>query len=315
MAGNLKYFAKHCNASVPADVYMNTKREVEEGDAMCNMIQEDGNGACGELTMDRRSFLRVGAAAFCGVVVLPLAACGGSLSGSSSSSSAEKSASAAFEECGVWFVRWSTDEPSDPIAKDDSVSEVLDFKDGKVARYSFRSQQIEFGDLDGKSEDEIISMANDAAKSHFEELLQSQISDIKVFLSRAQEEGKSELAEVYSEKLDKLESLEYEEPEPVEYELAVTTDDSGNETVSESITLPIEYLDSYEYYGGRYGDTGSDDPFTQSTDTVEFAAGNGEQTVYDTTFVGYDMLVAIAGDGDATSYVLDSPDTKGVEVD
>ena len=96
MAGNLKYFAKHCNASVPADVYMNTKREVEEGDAMSNMIQEDGNGACGELTMDRRSFLRVGAAAFCGVVVLPLAACGGSLSGSSSSSSAEKSASAAF---------------------------------------------------------------------------------------------------------------------------------------------------------------------------------------------------------------------------
>lgn len=200
---------------------------------------------------------------------------------------------------------------SEPIAKDDSVSSVLVFKDGKVTSYSLAGQQILFGDLDGLSDDEIVSKAGDILKPGFESNVEVNLKQLKTWLS---ETDVSEKQDYYNKRIKSLENAEHKDPEAVSYKLAIATDDSGNEAVSETLSFPYEVPNFTACIGHEVILDGADELYETTHPSIDFASGNGEQTVCDTKFVGYSSLVTIAGDDNVT-YTLDTPDTKGVEVD
>lgn len=314
-----------CNVSVLADVLMYDVRENDKGDVMKSSNFETSEGSHEGLVLDRRSFLRAGAAVIGGMAVLPLAACGSqsgtatsgsAASGSAASGSAEKTASEAFRDGGIWFERWGTESDKGmPIAKDDSVSSVLVFKDGKVTYYRLRIQQILFGDLNGLSDDEIIAKAGDIDKSNFESDVERNLEESRIQLSEEQD-GKNDQAVVedYKKDIEMLENAEYQEPEPVAYELAIETDASGNTAVSETLSFTCDQPE-YNSYWGTELERSNDELYQPDKESFDFTTGVDAQTVYDTEFVGYSTLVTIGRDGDNTAYVLDTPDTEGIEVD
>lgn len=127
-------------------------------------------------------------------------------------------------------------------------------------------------------------------------------------------------------------SATYQEPKAQPYTLRIETDGTGNNTQSETISFDAP---SYSFYKAQLGHTGESDyeeqtpadvlnwginvSYTEAgkairNERIELFSPVNKQTVYDTTFAGFSGLATIVNENHA-GFVLDTPDTKGIEVD
>ena len=155
-----------------------------------------------------------------------------------------------------------------------------------------------------------------------------------------------ELKSIYNQTLSELEALlnaakdgqaatksaTYQEPKAQPYTLRIETDGSGNNTQSETISFDAP---SYSFYKAQLGHMGESDyeeqtpadvlnwginvSYTEAgkairNERIELFSPVNKQTVYDTTFAGFSGLATIVNENHA-GFVLDTPDTKGIEVD
>lgn len=121
-------------------------------------------------------------------------------------------------------------------------------------------------------------------------------------------------------------SATYQEPKAQPYTLHIETDGTGNNTQSETISFDAP---SYSFYKAQSGDEeqtpadvliwGINVSSTEAgkairNKSIELFSPVNKQTVYDMTFAGFSGLATIVNEGHA-GFVLDTPDTKGIEVD
>lgn len=127
-------------------------------------------------------------------------------------------------------------------------------------------------------------------------------------------------------------SATYQEPKAQPYTLHIETDGTGNNTQSEKISFDAP---SYSFYKAQLGHMGESDYEEQTpadvlnwginvswaeagkairNERIELFSPVNKQTVYDTTFAGFSGLATIVNENHA-GFVLDTPDTKGIEVD
>lgn len=127
-------------------------------------------------------------------------------------------------------------------------------------------------------------------------------------------------------------SATYQEPKAQPYTLRIETDSTGNNTQSETISFDAP---SYSFYKAQLGHIGESDYEEQTpadvlnwginvsyaeagkairNERIELFSPVNKQTVYDTTFAGFSGLATIVNENHA-GFVLDTPDTKGIEVD
>lgn len=122
------------------------------------------------------------------------------------------------------------------------------------------------------------------------------------------------------------ESATYQEPQAQPYTLHIETDGTGNNTQSETISFDAP---SYSFYKAHLDDEKQNpaDVLTwgikgNSTEagkairneSIELFSPVNKQTVYDMTFAGFSGLATIVNE-DHAGFMLDTPDTKGIEVD
>lgn len=155
-----------------------------------------------------------------------------------------------------------------------------------------------------------------------------------------------EMKSLYSQTLSELEALlnaakdgqaatksaTYQEPKAQPYTLRIETDGTGNNTQSETISFDAP---SYSFYKAQLGHMGESDyeeqtpadvlnwginvSYTEAgkairNERIELFSPVNKQTVYDMTFAGFSGLATIVNENHA-GFVLDTPDTKGIEVD
>lgn len=155
-----------------------------------------------------------------------------------------------------------------------------------------------------------------------------------------------ETKSIYNQTLSELEALlnaakdgqaatksaTYQEPKAQPYTLRIETDGTGNNTQSETISFDAP---SYSFYKAQLGHMGESDYEEQTpadvlnwginvsyaeagkairNERIELFSPVNKQTVYDTTFAGFSGLATIVNENHA-GFVLDTPDTKGIEVD
>lgn len=127
-------------------------------------------------------------------------------------------------------------------------------------------------------------------------------------------------------------SATYQEPQAQPYTLHIETDSTGNNTQSETISFDAP---SYSFYKAQssYKAQSGDEEQTPAdvltwvikgnsteagkairNESIELFSPVNKQTVYDMTFAGFSGLATIVNEGHA-GFVLDTPDTKGIEVD
>lgn len=127
-------------------------------------------------------------------------------------------------------------------------------------------------------------------------------------------------------------SATYQEPKAQPYALRIETDGTGNNTQSETISFDAP---SYSFYKAQLGRMGQSDYEEQTpadvltwginvssaeagkairNERIELFSPVNKQTVYDMTFAGFSGLATIVNENHA-GFVLDTPDTKGIEVD
>lgn len=127
-------------------------------------------------------------------------------------------------------------------------------------------------------------------------------------------------------------SATYQEPKAQPYTLRIETDGTGNNTQSETISFDAP---SYSFYKAQLGHMWESDYEEQTpadvlnwginvsyieagkairNERIELFSPVNKQTVYDTTFAGFSGLATIVNENHA-GFVLDTPDTKGIEVD
>lgn len=127
-------------------------------------------------------------------------------------------------------------------------------------------------------------------------------------------------------------SATYQEPKAQPYTLHIETDGTGNNTQSETISFDAP---SYSFYKAQLGHMGESDYEEQTpadvlnwginvswaeagkairNERIELFSPVNKQTVYDMTFAGFSGLATIVNENHA-GFVLDTPDTKGIEVD
>lgn len=127
-------------------------------------------------------------------------------------------------------------------------------------------------------------------------------------------------------------SATYQEPKAQPYTLRIETDGTGNNTQSETISFDAP---SYSFYKAQLGRMGQSDYEEQTpadvltwginvssaeagkairNERIELFSPVNKQTVYDMTFAGFSGLATTVNENHA-GFVLDTPDTKGIEVD
>lgn len=127
-------------------------------------------------------------------------------------------------------------------------------------------------------------------------------------------------------------SATYQEPKAQPYTLRIETDGTGNNTQSETISFDAP---SYSFYKAQLGHMGESDYEEQTpadvlnwginvsyaeagkairNERIELFSPVNKQTVYDMSFAGFSGLATTVNENHA-GFVLDTPDTKGIEVD
>lgn len=128
------------------------------------------------------------------------------------------------------------------------------------------------------------------------------------------------------------ESATYQEPKAQPYTLHIETDGTGNNTQSETISFDAPSYSFYKAQSSYKAQSGDEEQTpadvliwginVSSTEagkairnkSIELFLPVNKQTVYDMTFAGFSGLATIVNEGHA-GFVLDTPDTKGIEVD
>lgn len=249
----------------------------------------------------------------------------GAVTGPSEAPSTSMSASQAFFQQNVWMQCSSSDIPE----KDTTVQSILVFDgNGNVTRYetsyagtneNTSYEAPTFGDLDGLSNDEIIELAKKKNRERFELLRQTSIDETNESLEFYQQDAgfyQDNIANA-TEGQKVNEAAEYEEPEAVPFTLAIETDGTGNNTETETIEFEAVSLNpGYFYAGSHIGsapDQFKEELYKTETKSIELGITGG-QIVYDTIFGGYTGLYTVVDSWDV-NYMLDTPDTEGIEVD
>lgn len=195
-------------------------------------------------------------------------------------------ASEAFNQEGVWFT-YSNDGI---VGKDEKIDNILVF-DGKgnVTAYNVSlNYSLNFSDLKDKSTEEIIEMAKKADKEIFDT-----------------EKVSSNLSE---ETLLNIQTIEYVAPKSEPIKLHIETDNTGNATQTESITYNVNRYNFYDCFSA------DDDTWYVSERTIKLFPAPAIQDVYDMHFHGYGDILTLVNK-DHAGFMLDTPDTKGIEVD
>ncbi|MGF7012422.1 hypothetical protein M2145_001352 [Lachnospiraceae bacterium PF1-21] len=262
------------------------------------------------------------------LMAVSLTACGGS-KGDVKTAKEPVLASEAFNQEGIWFTSEGI------VGKDENIYSILVF-DGKGNVTPYKCDKLTFSDLKELSDDEIISLAKEQDKTRFESdiaSLTSSIDNEKTKLSEERDSLENDMNEAialepdmsseykelydvdrYQEEftfmdslLSEISNLEYKEPESVPYLMHIETDNSGNGTKEETLEFEREYLST------SYSNNMTEIKKTSTAETQLFP-DYGTQTVYDMNFRGFGSIVTIVSENHA-GFMLDTPDTKGIEVD
>lgn len=314
----------------------------------------------------------------CFTLILSLAACGNS--NNISKSKEPVTAHNAFNSESVWF------EFSNKgiVDKDEKIRHIFSF-DGKGKVTVYNSNDLKFAGLKGLKKDDVVKLAKEQDKANFDSKKEEVIKNIQDDINKRKEDydrlkseydnktytternystpisrDEDKLRQLYEEKLkhektgldlldilkNKVDPIEYKEPQPVEFSLSGKTDKSGNALESETIKFT-----SYEYFKGAsyLRNTGitplsdeeilkldskdllktleesakkADPKFTwdmlgysPSKIDIDLVPANIDaQPVYDMYFRGYvDLMTQV--DKEQAGFVLDTVDTKGIDID
>lgn len=313
----------------------------------------------------------------CFTLILSLTACGNS--NNIPKSKEPVTAHNAFNSESVWF------EFSNKgiVDKEEEISHIFSF-DGKGKATVYNSNDLKFADLKGLKKDDVIKLAKEQDKANFdskkEDIIKGFQDDInkrkeaydqlkseydnKTYttlrnsMSPIRDEGK--LRQWYEERLNpektrldlldilknKVDAIEYKEPQPVEFSLSGKTDKSGNALESETIKFTsYEYfewardllyngitslsnekilkLDSKDLLKILEESAKKADPkftwdmlgYSPSKIDIDLEPANIDaQPVYDMYFGGYvDLMTQV--DKEQAGFVLDTVDTKGIDID
>lgn len=255
------------------------------------------------------------------MVVTSLSACGGketpSESGTETPSGGghaklltSNTISEAFAQESIWFRKKENQE----LGKDTQILAVYAF-DGKgnVTVYNIGDtyhhttqddidyEPLRFGDLRDLSDKEILELVKEKNKAWFEAIKQTAIT--RLDSPDYQDYDKSTVR-------DKWEQLEYEsETFQQPFTLAITTDGTGNQTAEERLCYTTPPATAYPD-----SDVSILAPYDGVTSEIELHPTSGSYVVYDMTFMGCGELYQIRDEGEF-GWGLDTPDTKGIEVD
>ena len=239
--------------------------------------------------MKKRRLTAAAAATAC-LLTLTLAGCGGT--NDVKSASEPLAISQAFGQESVW-IQYRDDQ----IGKDTGVERV---------------------DLDGMSNDEIIDLAKQKDRERFDATKQSAIDETNEEIENPvrTEYGANVAA---GQKVN--EAAEYQEPEAVPFTLRLETDDTGNIAASETLSFEHQSLNISHFYSGSHIGSHPDryaDEALYETEQVDIDLSapiySTTSIVYDTTFGGFQGLATIVNE-DHAGFMLDTPDTEGIEVD
>lgn len=251
------------------------------------------------------------------------------------SASGDISPSVAFKQKGIWY-SYGNDYDSatfgssttSSIGKDEAITGIHIFHgDGTATSWfvydSSGVNRLTFSDIDDLTDDEVEDLCPKYWSFDSDAFENEKQDFISYFNSCSQEDGVD-----YSSVISKAELLNApREPSAEAYSLKVSTDDSGNSTNSETLTLhrfkspsaftsngrsmlrqyvSSGYIESHPGVLDSMFDTNEKWPF-QLTEHSE------PKMVYETTYSGYEHIV-LKYDGIA-DFVLDEPNSADVEVD
>lgn len=245
------------------------------------------------------------------------------------------SPSTAFKQEGIWF-SYGNDydstsfggSSSPSISKDETITGVHIFHgDGTATSWHLYDasglNELTFSDIDGLTDDEIENLCPTCWSFDSSEFENQRQDFISYFNSCSQEDGID-----YSVAIQMAERLSASlKPSAESYVLKVQTDDSGNKTKSETLVLhycksPSAFTSSgrsmiRQYISSGYLDShpGVLDGMFETNQKWPFQLSEYAEPkkVYETTYSGYEHIV-LQYDGDA-EFVLDDPDTDGIEID
>lgn len=266
--------------------------------------------------MKRKMTVVVGALAAAALAV-SLAGC----SGGEDVKKAEEpvSASQAFNAKGVWF------RSSDAPEKDEKVSEVFVFDGaGNVTVYK---TDLTYGDLNGKSEDEIVDIAKQQDEEVFNATRDSRIDELNAEIGNRTrdnanpQEGLDMLEEQKERYADDPEALAAIQAEGEELQAEVNENDEAIQRMKDKIaeleagyTAPGAQPFTLHVETDGTGNNAESEDLGYGTESIELTTQSMGWTVYDFYFLGYDGLYTIVEQGHH-GFILDTLGTEGVEVD
>ena len=229
------------------------------------------------------------------------------------------SASQAFNAKGVWF------RSSDAPEKDEKVSEVFVFDGaGNVTVYK---TDLTYGDLKGKSEDEIVDTAKQQDEEVFNATRDSRIDELNAEITNRTrdnadpQEGLNMLEEQKERYADDPEALAAMQAEREELQAEINENDEAIQRMKDEIaeleagyTAPEAQPFTLRMETDGTGNNAESEDLGYGTESIELTTQSMGWTVYDFHFLGYKGLYTIIEQGHH-GFILDTPGTEGVEVD
>lgn len=313
----------------------------------------------------------------CFTLILLLAACGNS--NNISKTKNPVTAHNAFNSESVWFEF----NNKGIVDKEKEISHIFSF-DGKGKVTVYNSNDLKFAGLKGLKKDDVIKLAKEQDKANFDSKKEKVIKNIQDDINKSKKNydrlkseydnktytternystpisrDENKLRQLYEEKIkhektrldlldilkNKVDAIEYKEPQPVEFSLSGKTDKSGNALKSETIKFTsCEYFLGAGYLGCGINSSSSEEILKLDSkdllksleesakkanpkftwDMLGYSSSErninlvpayiNAQPVYDMYFRGYvDLMTQV--DKEQAGFVLDTVDTKGIDID
>lgn len=259
--------------------------------------------------MKKKLFRNLSLVMMTGLLIFSLSACGGlkdTGGETTGTSDTERDhvipPSEAFAEEGIWFY---SDSPM--VTKDEKVDYTFVFDgNGNVTRYT---TDFTYADLRELSDNEIIELA----KKQDKELFESEMQDMLSAFEHLKTSDLDMDIDLYNQLSSAINNAQYQEPKSYPFTLKVLTDGTGNETANEILSY------TYCTWNTLLRDTDIDPAewnayYEPHESEVELFVSPSKMTVYDMEFNGFGNLFQMV-DENHPGFILDSPDTEGIEVD
>lgn len=211
--------------------------------------------------------------------------------------------SEAFAEEGIWFY---SDSPM--VTKDEKVDYTLVFDgNGNVTRYT---TDFTYADLRDLSDEEILELAKERDKALFESEMQELLSTAENIIHPFRGDPDPDL---YNQVVSVIDNAQYQEPTSYPFALKAITDGTGNETINEILSYTYCTWNPWLFDDtGWYPDTWN--TYRELDEETELFVSPSKMTVYDMQFNGFGNLFQKVEE-EHPGFILDSPDTEGIEVD